>query len=106
MRITNIRFVHNDDMSCQYVNDDAMQVFGVALDELLRRESERAGAPRRVPAFLVDTFAWLLEHGCNATGLFRLSANQDDLDATRELVDAGASPQFSVSHRACAYVCV
>ncbi len=74
------------------------KVFGVDLEVLLLRENERRAADhalRRVPAFLEHAFAFLAAHSLDVVGLFRLSANQDELESMRDCINLGAEYEYS-----------
>lgn len=69
----------------------------MSLPILLERENERRAAtspPLLLPSFVAHAFAFLREHALPTTGLFRLSANQDQLDQQHARIDAGELPSF------------
>ncbi|EGG19880.1 RhoGEF domain-containing protein [Cavenderia fasciculata] len=68
------------------------KLFAIALEHLYQRPTE-VGRP--VPSFLQRIVDHLFESGYNEEGIFRLSANQRVLDASKEEIETGIELDYS-----------
>eukprot|EP00727_Mastigamoeba_balamuthi_P009206 m51a1_g4908 putative rho gtpase-activating protein 1 (761) ;mRNA; r:176929-180126 len=67
----------------------AVQVYGVDLATLMKRDLEQG-----VPPFLSDALTYVLKHGLNTEGIFRVSIPLHRLDQLQTEIDSGKRPQY------------
>eukprot|EP01133_Synstelium_polycarpum_P007297 gene7297-8485_t len=68
------------------------KIIGISLESMYQRPTELG---RAIPSFLQRIVDYLLENGINEEGIFRLSANQKTLDASRNEIETGIELDYS-----------
>eukprot|EP00727_Mastigamoeba_balamuthi_P007705 m51a1_g3555 putative rho gtpase-activating protein 1-like (776) ;mRNA; f:1030212-1033585 len=68
-----------------------LQVFGVELDVLMKRESER---DRNVPTLVTDTLSYVIKNGMDAEGVFRVNISFTRLKKFQADIDSGKRIEF------------